>query len=53
MSRSDIADYLGLSLEALSRATSRLTRDGVIDFQDRHTVRVRDRAALARLAAEV
>ena len=53
MSRSDIADYLGLSLEAVSRATRTLTRDGIIDFADRHTVRIRDRAALDRLAAAV
>jgi CRP-like cAMP-binding protein len=53
MSRSDIADYLGLSLEALSRATSRLTREGIIAFEDRHTVRVLDPKALARLAEEV
>ena len=53
MSRSDIADYLGLSLEAVSRATRTLTEDGVIVFSDRHTVRIRDRAALDRLAAAV
>jgi CRP/FNR family transcriptional regulator, anaerobic regulatory protein len=50
MSRSDIADYLGLSLEAISRATGRLVRDGTIAFEGPHVVRVVDRAALERLA---
>jgi CRP-like cAMP-binding protein len=53
MSRSDIADYLGLSLEAVSRATRHLTREGIISFHDRHTVRIRDRAALDRLVAAI
>jgi CRP/FNR family transcriptional regulator len=50
MSRSDIAEYLGLSLEAVSRATRSLTREGIISFHDRHTVRIRNRPALDRLA---
>ena len=53
MSRADIADYLGLSAEAVSRATRSLTHDGTISFQDRHTVRIRDRAALDRLVAAI
>ena len=51
MSRTDIADYLALSLEAVSRATSDLARRGIVEFPDRHTARVLDRDRLARLAA--
>ena len=53
MSRSDVASYLGLSLEAVSRATSDLARDGMITFLDRHTARVVDRGRFDRLVADV
>ncbi len=42
MSRSDIASYLGLSLESVSRATRALERRGVVCFPDRHVVRIVD-----------
>jgi CRP/FNR family transcriptional regulator len=35
LSRADIGSYLGLRLESVSRALSRLTRDGVIQFQEK------------------
>jgi CRP/FNR family transcriptional regulator, nitrogen fixation regulation protein len=50
MSRRDIADYLGLTLETVSRALSRLQRAGVLAFIG-HTQReivFRDRQQLAR-----
>ena len=51
MSRIDIADYLGLTPEAVSRATRRLKQHGVISFDDRHRVRVLDRKRLDELAS--
>jgi CRP/FNR family transcriptional regulator, anaerobic regulatory protein len=53
MSRADVASYLGLSSEAVSRATAALTRDRTIAFVDRHTVRIVDRGRFDRLVADV
>mgnify|MGYP002387357068 FL=1 len=49
MSRRDIADYLGLTLETVSRALSQLHKAGVIDFigTQREFV-ILDRQRLAR-----
>jgi len=49
MSRSDIASYLGLSLESVSRATAKLQRRGIITFPNRHLARILDRAQFDRL----
>jgi len=35
LSRADIGSYLGLRLESVSRALSKLTRDGIIQFQEK------------------
>jgi CRP/FNR family transcriptional regulator len=51
MSRSDVANYLGLSLEAVSRALTRLERSRVISFQGRYELRVLDRPRFERIAA--
>jgi CRP/FNR family transcriptional regulator len=51
MSRVDAANYLGLSLEAVSRALSRLERSGIIAFEGRRSVRVLDRIRFERIAA--
>lgn len=51
MSRSDIADYVALSLEAVSRTFRALQRDGIIDGRDRHRVRILDRTRFAELVA--
>lgn len=49
MSRIDIANYLGLALETVSRGFTRLQDEGFIDVHGRQ-VTVLDGAALARLA---
>lgn len=53
MSRTDIAGYLGLSLEAVSRSGKQLVDEGIIAFGSGRTVRVLDRKRLERLAADV
>jgi CRP/FNR family transcriptional regulator len=50
MSRSDIADYLGLMMETVSRQISHLKRQGLIEPAGAHGVAVRDLPALRRLA---
>jgi CRP-like cAMP-binding protein len=49
MSRTDLAEYLGLSLESVSRATSALSRRGIVTFQGGHAARVIDRARFEKL----
>lgn len=49
MSREDIASYLGLALETVSRLLTRLSDEGVIAV-DRRRLRIRDGAALAAAA---
>jgi CRP-like cAMP-binding protein len=51
MSRLDVANYLGLSLEAVSRALSRLERIGITAFEGRRSVRVLDRMRFDKIAA--
>jgi CRP-like cAMP-binding protein len=46
MSRYDIADYLALSVETVSRALSRLRREQAIRFIDKHRVSILDRRLL-------
>jgi CRP/FNR family transcriptional regulator len=51
MSRTDIAEYLGLSAEAVSRAARLLAARKLVVFVGRHAVRVRDRAGFESLVA--
>jgi CRP/FNR family transcriptional regulator, anaerobic regulatory protein len=53
MARSDIADFLGLSLESVSRSATELERSGVVKFENRHLARIVDGARLAKLVAAV
>ena len=52
MTRSDIAAFLGLSLEATSRAASELERRRLVQFITRHQVRILSAARFTRLVAE-
>ena len=47
MSRNDIADYLGLTIETVCRIMSAFKRAGAIDMPAPHRIEIRDRAALA------
>ena len=47
VSRQQIADVLGLTIETVSRQFTRLKAEGVIDLPSRREVVIRDRAALA------
>ncbi|HEY8873854.1 MAG TPA: helix-turn-helix domain-containing protein [Stellaceae bacterium] len=49
MSRNDIADYLGLTIETVCRVMSAFKRSGAIDIPNPHRVELRDRAALAAI----
>ena len=51
MSRADIADYLALTIETVSRAFSQMERDHAIDLPTSRHVVVRDRHALECLQA--
>lgn len=50
MPRTDIADYLGLTVETVSRSFTRLRQDGLIATEDPHRVALKDRKRLAALA---
>jgi CRP/FNR family nitrogen fixation transcriptional regulator len=50
MTRRDIADYLGLSLETVCRMLTRLKEEGIIGIPDRHSIMVPDLARLRRAA---
>ena len=47
MSRSDIADYLGLTIETVSRTFTQLERDGAISIPTSRHILLHDRLALA------
>jgi CRP/FNR family transcriptional regulator, anaerobic regulatory protein len=50
MSRSDIADYLGLTVETVSRTFTRLKKQGLIELLDEKKIRLAKRQALREIA---
>jgi CRP/FNR family transcriptional regulator len=50
MTRTDIADYLGLTVETVSRSFTRLRRDGMIAASDPHRIELLDSTRLLALA---
>ena len=53
MSRTDIADYLGLSLESVSRAAKELRRRDLVTFENPHLAWIVNPTRLAEVAAAV
>lgn len=53
MTRLDIADYLGLTIETISRMISSLSRRGLIRTLGRHGVALQKLAALREIAADL
>jgi CRP/FNR family transcriptional regulator, nitrogen fixation regulation protein len=51
MSRQDIADYLGLTIETVSRTFTQFVQSGVIALETSRRIQFRNRAALNRLNA--
>ena len=51
MSRQDMADYLGLTIETISRMLGRLQAAGMVEFSGTRRYRIRRPGALAELAA--
>lgn len=51
MTRSDIADYLGLTIETVSRTLTKLKHDGLIALATSARIEIRDRDRLEELAA--
>ena len=51
MSRRDIADYLGLTIETVSRSLTQIENTGAVEFASRRRFVLHDRSALNRLNA--
>jgi CRP/FNR family transcriptional regulator len=51
MTRADIADFLSLTIETVSRTFTKLRQSGIIDLVQSSLVDIRDQQALERLAA--
>jgi len=53
MKRLDIGEYLGMSLEAVSRAFRVLTTRGIIKSRDRRHLKIADRSTFDKIAADM
>lgn len=53
MPRNDIADYLGLTIETVSRTLTKLKQDGLITISSPTRIKIRDRGRIEELAAGV
>jgi CRP/FNR family transcriptional regulator len=51
MTRTDIADYLGLTVETVSRTLTKLKHDGVIALPSVYCIQLHDRDRLEELAS--
>jgi CRP/FNR family nitrogen fixation transcriptional regulator len=51
MSRQDMADYLGLTIETISRMLGRLQADGFVEFEGARRYRIRRPGALSEMCA--
>ena len=51
MTRQDIADYLGLTMETVSRAMRKLKSDGIIDIEGNHRVRLLQAELVAEMGS--
>lgn len=52
MDRSDIAEYIGMTLAAVSRAFRTLATRGIIRVRDRHHVRIVDHSGFEKIAGD-
>jgi CRP/FNR family transcriptional regulator len=52
MNRSDIGEYVGMSLEAVSRAFRSLTTRGIIKSRDRRHLKITDRSTFDKIAGD-
>jgi len=50
MTRTDIADYLGLTTETVSRTLARLVKDGLIEIPSISCILLSDRESLEEIA---
>lgn len=50
MTRTDIADYLGLTIETVSRTFSKMRKSGLIDIEQCIIITIKDQEALRKLA---
>ena len=52
MSRCEMADYVGLTLETVSRMMNQLKRQGIIELPQSNRIRISDRKRLVAAAGE-